>query len=158
MSKVVVGLLLLFDLCICLTNVYVQHMLDNWQCSAAAHHLQGEMEDRKALFSCYYWALYCWNKEEMQTTHRSPPPASLWFTILVRLGPLTTDRDPGKLIRANASKLRDLRVADCLKLHFIRMVLCAVSAMSGTPTCEGTISSTLIGIIKTFRCMDKFRQ
>ena len=45
--------------------------------------VQRELEDRKALFSCYYWALYAWNKEEMAAAGAAAPPQSLWLGILV---------------------------------------------------------------------------
>ena len=47
--------------------------------------MQREMEDRKALFSCYYWALFCWNQEEQSLLNAAPPSAAVWLAILVRL-------------------------------------------------------------------------
>ncbi|KAK9813706.1 hypothetical protein WJX73_004214 [Symbiochloris irregularis] len=44
--------------------------------------MRREMEDRKALFSCYYWALYCWNREERSSLEAVPPPPAIWQAIL----------------------------------------------------------------------------
>lgn len=44
--------------------------------------LQREHEERRALFSCYYWAIYSWNREEM-TAGGQPPPTPTWRSALV---------------------------------------------------------------------------
>ncbi len=43
---------------------------------------QRDHEERRALFSCYYWAIYSWNREEM-TTGGPPPSLSTWKAALV---------------------------------------------------------------------------
>jgi hypothetical protein len=47
---------------------------------------QREHEKRRALFSCYYWAIYCWNLEELKTAGE-PPGREFWRAILVRRSP-----------------------------------------------------------------------
>lgn len=43
--------------------------------------MRRDHEERRALFSCYYWAIYSWNREEM--THGGPPPSlSTWKAAL----------------------------------------------------------------------------
>ena len=44
--------------------------------------LQRDHEERRALFSCYYWAIYSWNREEM-VAGDAPPAVSTWKAALV---------------------------------------------------------------------------
>lgn len=46
--------------------------------------LQRDHEERRALFSCYYWAIYSWNREEM-AAGGAPPGDSTWKAALVGL-------------------------------------------------------------------------
>lgn len=50
----------------------------------AMHVMQRNHEERRALFSCFYWAIYSWNSQEMADAG-SPPPPSVWGHLLVRL-------------------------------------------------------------------------
>lgn len=49
---------------------------------ACAFDLQRDHEERRALFSCYYWAIYSWNREEMVAGGVSPG-VSTWKAALV---------------------------------------------------------------------------
>lgn len=44
--------------------------------------LQRAHEKRRALFSCFYWAVYSWNLEAMQSAG-SPPGQATWKAMLV---------------------------------------------------------------------------
>ena len=44
--------------------------------------LQRDHEERRALFSCYYWAIYSWNREEM-VSGGAPPAVTTWKAALV---------------------------------------------------------------------------
>lgn len=44
--------------------------------------LQRLHEERRALFSCFYWAVFSWNQEELATAG-PPPDAGFWSHILV---------------------------------------------------------------------------
>ena len=46
--------------------------------------LQRDHEERRALFSCYYWAIYSWNREEM-VAGGAAPGVSTWKAALVGL-------------------------------------------------------------------------
>ena len=41
-------------------------------------------EDRRALFSHFYWALWCLNRREQEASGVQPPPG-LWHQVLVAL-------------------------------------------------------------------------
>ena len=40
-------------------------------------------EERRALFSCFYWAIFSWNRDEMRS-QGEPPQLALWARLLVR--------------------------------------------------------------------------
>jgi hypothetical protein len=48
-------------------------------------HMQREHEDRRALFSCFYWACWSWNRRSMQRAALQPPPAAFWRQLLALL-------------------------------------------------------------------------
>ena len=39
-------------------------------------------EERRALFSCFYWAVFAWNREQLAAAGR-PPDASFWTALVV---------------------------------------------------------------------------
>jgi hypothetical protein len=41
-----------------------------------------EMTDRLALFSHYYWAVWCYNKGELAAQGAAPPAPQLWTQVL----------------------------------------------------------------------------
>ena len=45
--------------------------------------LQRTHEERRALFSCFYWAIFSWNRDEMGS-QGEPPQLALWARLLVR--------------------------------------------------------------------------
>jgi hypothetical protein len=47
--------------------------------------LQREHEDRRALFSCYYWACHSWNLHRQQQQQLQPPGPGLWRQLLASL-------------------------------------------------------------------------
>lgn len=44
--------------------------------------VQRKHEERRSLFSCFYWAIFSWNSQEMAAAG-APPPRSLWGNVLV---------------------------------------------------------------------------
>lgn len=48
--------------------------------------MQRTHEERRALFSCFYWAIFSWNCDEMGS-HGDPPQLALWARLLVRSSP-----------------------------------------------------------------------
>lgn len=44
--------------------------------------VQRKHEERRSLFSCFYWAIFSWNSQEMEAAG-APPPRSLWGNVLV---------------------------------------------------------------------------
>ena len=45
--------------------------------------VQRTHEERRALFSCFYWAIFSWNRDEMGS-QGEPPQLALWARLLVR--------------------------------------------------------------------------
>lgn len=50
---------------------------------SAAPTTQRTHEERRALFSCFYWAAYSWNRQQLPAAG-APPGATFWSALLVR--------------------------------------------------------------------------
>ncbi|KAL0026150.1 hypothetical protein WJX79_005406 [Trebouxia sp. C0005] len=68
--------------------------------------MRRDHEERRALFSCYYWAIYSWNREEM-TTGGPPPSFSTWKAALHGLR--LTGHQSAKVLTARRCLLEKLR-------------------------------------------------
>ncbi|KAL3131996.1 hypothetical protein ABBQ32_008620 [Trebouxia sp. C0010 RCD-2024] len=68
--------------------------------------MRRDHEERRALFSCYYWAIYSWNREEVVTGGAKPPALSFWKTALsgLQLSP----QQVSKVVRARRCLLDKL--------------------------------------------------
>lgn len=68
--------------------------------------MRRDHEERRALFSCYYWAIYSWNREEM-ASGSAPPSVSTWKVALHGLQ--LTPQQSAKVLTARRCLLDKLR-------------------------------------------------
>ncbi|KAK9818695.1 hypothetical protein WJX74_008215 [Apatococcus lobatus] len=78
-----------------------------------------EHEKRRALFSCFYWAVYSWNLHEMRAA-QSPPTTAAWSIILNQLQ-LTEAQELG-LLRAQQHLITRLQAVGMERSHILSAV------------------------------------